>query len=77
MTQNARGAEERLVQTERLPRGRTGAASAHELRNPSFPMQITVENLQKHAKLRRQAILEVSTNRRNFESGTANLNTID
>jgi HAMP domain-containing protein len=47
MTQTLATQRERLVQTERVAAWRELARRlAHELRNPLFPLQITVENMQ-------------------------------
>jgi signal transduction histidine kinase len=78
MTQTLAAQKERLVQTERVAAWRELARRlAHELRNPLFPMQITVENLQKARQLDAKQFLEV------FHESTAtlrvelaNLNTI-
>lgn len=48
MTAQLAGQRERLVQTERVAAWRELARRlAHELKNPLFPLQITVENLQR------------------------------
>ena len=60
--------EERLVQTERVAAWRELARRlAHELRNPLFPMQITVENLQRARQLENKQFMEV------FNESTATL----
>src|SRR5258707_4943678 len=70
MTQTLAAQKERLVQTERVAAWRELARRlAHELRNPLFPMQITVENLQKARKLDAKQFLEV------FNESTATLKT--
>ena len=70
MTQTLASQKERLVQTERVAAWRELARRlAHELRNPLFPMQITVENLQKARKLDAKQFLEV------FNESTATLKT--
>ena len=70
MTQTLAAQKERLVQTERVAAWRELARRlAHELRNPLFPMQITVENLQKSRKLDAKQFLEV------FNESTATLKT--
>jgi len=78
MTQTLAAQKERLVQTERVAAWRELARRlAHELRNPLFPMQITVENLQKAKQLGPKQFLEVfheSTETLRVE--LANLNTI-
>ena len=59
---------ERLVQTERVAAWRELARRlAHELRNPLFPMQITVENLQRARQLENKQFMEV------FNESTATL----
>jgi two-component system, NtrC family, nitrogen regulation sensor histidine kinase NtrY len=78
MTQTLADQKDRLVQTERVAAWRELARRlAHELRNPLFPMQITVENLQRSRQLEPKQFLEV------FHESTAtlraeltNLNTI-
>ncbi len=68
MTQTLAAQKERLVQTERVAAWRELARRlAHELRNPLFPMQITVENLQKARQLDAKQFLEV------FHESTATL----
>ena len=48
MTRTLATQKERLVQTERVAAWRELARRlAHELRNPLFPLQITVENMQR------------------------------
>jgi len=48
------------VQTERVAAWRELARRlAHELRNPLFPMQITVENMQRSKQLEAKQFLEV------------------
>src|SRR6266851_4747175 len=70
MTQTLAAQKERLVQTERVAAWRELARRlAHELRNPLFPMQITVENLQKARQLDAKQFLEV------FHESTATLKT--
>src|SRR5256885_13270371 len=68
MTQTLAAQKERLVQTERVAAWRELARRlAHELRNPLFPMQITIENLQKARQLDAKQFLEV------FHESTATL----
>jgi signal transduction histidine kinase len=78
MTQTLAAQKERLVQTERVAAWRELARRlAHELRNPLFPMQITVENLQKARKLDAKQFLEVfSESTATLKTELANLNTI-
>lgn len=78
MTQTLAEQKESLVQTERVAAWRELARRlAHELRNPLFPMQITVENLQRAKQLENKQFMEVF----NESTGTlraelANLNAI-
>ena len=78
MTRTLASQKERLVQTERVAAWRELARRlAHELRNPLFPMQITVENLQKARKLDAKQFLEVfSESTATLKTELANLNTI-
>jgi two-component system nitrogen regulation sensor histidine kinase NtrY len=78
MTQTLAAQKERLVQTERVAAWRELARRlAHELRNPLFPMQITVENLQKARKLEAKQFLEVfNESTATLKTELANLNTI-
>ena len=60
MTQTLTTQRERLVQTERVAAWRELARRlAHELRNPLFPLQITVENMQRARQLSHEQFLEV------------------
>jgi signal transduction histidine kinase len=78
MTRTLASQKEKLVQTERVAAWRELARRlAHELRNPLFPLQITVENLQRARQLGPVQFQEV------FNEATAtlkaelsNLNTI-
>ena len=78
MTRTLASQKEKLVQTERVAAWRELARRlAHELRNPLFPLQITVENLQRARQLAPAQFQEV------FNEATAtlkaeltNLNTI-
>jgi len=78
MTETLAAQKERLVQTERVAAWRELARRlAHELRNPLFPMQITVENLQKSRKLDAKQFLEVfNESTATLKTELANLNTI-
>jgi len=78
MTRTLASQKERLVQTERVAAWRELARRlAHELRNPLFPMQITVENLQKARKLDAKQFLEVfNESTATLRAELANLNTI-
>jgi two-component system nitrogen regulation sensor histidine kinase NtrY len=60
MTRTLASQKERLVQTERVAAWRELARRlAHELRNPLFPLQITVENLQRSRQLGAEQFQEV------------------
>jgi two-component system nitrogen regulation sensor histidine kinase NtrY len=60
MTRTLATQRERLLQTERVAAWRELARRlAHELRNPLFPLQITVENLQRARQLDAKQFLEV------------------
>jgi two-component system, NtrC family, nitrogen regulation sensor histidine kinase NtrY len=78
MTQTLGAQREQLVQTERVAAWRELARRlAHELRNPLFPLQITVENLQRARQLDAQQFLEVFTeSTATLKAELANLNTI-
>lgn len=78
MTKTLTAQRARLVQTERVAAWRELARRlAHELRNPLFPMQITVENLQKARKLDAKQFLEVfNESTATLRAELANLNTI-
>jgi two-component system, NtrC family, nitrogen regulation sensor histidine kinase NtrY len=68
MTRTLATQKEKLVQTERVAAWRELARRlAHELRNPLFPMQITLENLQRARQLGPAQFQEV------FAEGTATL----
>jgi nitrogen fixation/metabolism regulation signal transduction histidine kinase len=68
MTRTLAAQKEKLVQTERVAAWRELARRlAHELRNPLFPLQITVENLQRARQLGPSQFQEV------FAEGTATL----
>ena len=68
MTRTLAAQKEKLVQTERVAAWRELARRlAHELRNPLFPLQITVENLQRARQLGPEQFQEV------FSEGTATL----
>ena len=70
MTQTLASQREKLVQTERVAAWRELARRlAHELRNPLFPLQLTVENLQRAKDLGTSQFLEV------FQESTATLKT--
>lgn len=78
MTQTLATQKERLVQTERVAAWRELARRlAHELRNPLFPLQITVENMQRAKKLGAEQFLEVfNESTATLKAELANLNTI-
>jgi two-component system nitrogen regulation sensor histidine kinase NtrY len=68
MTRTLAAQKEKLVQTERVAAWRELARRlAHELRNPLFPLQITVENLQRARQLGPDQFQEV------FSEATATL----
>ena len=68
MTKTLASQKERLVQAERVAAWRELARRlAHELRNPLFPLQITVENLQRARQLSSEQFQEV------FNESTATL----
>jgi nitrogen fixation/metabolism regulation signal transduction histidine kinase len=70
MTRTLSVQKERLLQTERVAAWRELARRlAHELRNPLFPLQITVENLQRARHLDHEQFMEV------FIESTATLKT--
>ena len=70
MTRQLDGQRERLLQAERVAAWRELARRlAHELRNPLFPLQITVENLQRARGLSQQQFDEI------FQESTATLRT--
>jgi two-component system, NtrC family, nitrogen regulation sensor histidine kinase NtrY len=78
MTRTLATQREQLVQTERVAAWRELARRlAHELRNPLFPLQITVENLQKARQLDAKQFLEVfNESTATLRAELANLNTI-
>ncbi len=70
MTRTLATQKEKLLQTERVAAWRELARRlAHELRNPLFPMQITLENMQRAKQLETKQFLEV------FNESTATLRT--
>jgi len=76
MTRTLASQKERLLQTERVAAW-LARRLAHELRNPLFPMQITVENLQKARRLDARQFLEVfNESTATLKAELANLNTI-
>src|SRR5271157_1078065 len=78
MTKTLASQKEKLVQTERVAAWRELARRlAHELRNPLFPLQITVENLQRARQLGPQQFQEVfSEATATLKAELANLNNI-
>jgi signal transduction histidine kinase len=78
MTQTLATQRERLVQTERVAAWRELARRlAHELRNPLFPLQITVENMQRARQLGHDQFLEVfNESTATLKAELANLNSI-
>jgi signal transduction histidine kinase len=78
MTRTLAVQKEKLVQTERVAAWRELARRlAHELRNPLFPLQITVENLQRAKQLEAKQFLEVfNESTATLKTELANLNTI-
>ena len=78
MTQTLATQRERLVQTERVAAWRELARRlAHELRNPLFPLQITVENMQRAQRLSHDQFLEVfNESTATLKAELANLNAI-
>ena len=78
MTQTLAAQKERLVQTERVAAWRELARRlAHELRNPLFPLQITVENMQRSRQLGPEQFQEVfNESTATLKAELANLNSI-
>jgi len=78
MTRTLGVQKERLLQTERVAAWRELARKlAHELRNPLFPLQITVENLQRARQLDHEQFMEVFTeSTATLKTELANLNSI-
>jgi two-component system nitrogen regulation sensor histidine kinase NtrY len=78
MTRTLAVHKERLLQTERVAAWRELARRlAHELRNPLFPLQITVENLQRARQLDHEQFMEVFTeSTATLKTELANLNSI-
>jgi two-component system, NtrC family, nitrogen regulation sensor histidine kinase NtrY len=78
MTQTLASQRERLVQTERVAAWRELARRlAHELRNPLFPLQITVENMQRARQLGPEQFQEVfNESTATLKAELANLNSI-
>jgi len=78
MTHTLAAQKERLVQAERVAAWRELARKlAHELRNPLFPLQITVENLQRARQLAPDQFQEVfNESTATLKAELANLNAI-
>jgi two-component system nitrogen regulation sensor histidine kinase NtrY len=78
MTRTLATQREQLLQTERVAAWRELARRlAHELRNPLFPLQITVENLQRARQLEAKQFLEVfNESTATLKAELANLNAI-
>ena len=78
MTRTLGVQKERLLQTERVAAWRELARRlAHELRNPLFPLQITVENLQRARQLDHEQFMEVfCESTATLKAELANLNSI-
>ena len=78
MTRTLAIQRDRLLQTERVAAWRELARRlAHELRNPLFPLQITVENLQRARQLDAKQFLEVfNESTATLKAELTNLNTI-
>jgi signal transduction histidine kinase len=78
MTRTLATQKEKLVQTERVAAWRELARRlAHELRNPLFPMQITIENLQRARQLGPEQFQEVfGEATATLKAELANLNSI-
>jgi two-component system, NtrC family, nitrogen regulation sensor histidine kinase NtrY len=78
MTGTLAAQKEKLVQTERVAAWREIARRlAHELRNPLFPLQITVENLQRARQLPPDQFQEVfAESTATLRAELANLNSI-
>ncbi|HJZ63593.1 MAG TPA: ATP-binding protein [Candidatus Acidoferrum sp.] len=78
MTHTLASQKERLVQAERVAAWRELARRlAHELRNPLFPLQITVENLQRARQLSQDQFQEVfNESTATLKAELANLNAI-
>jgi two-component system, NtrC family, nitrogen regulation sensor histidine kinase NtrY len=78
MTRTLATQKEKLLQTERVAAWRELARRlAHELRNPLFPMQITVENMQRAKQLDPKQFLEVfNESTATLKQELANLNAI-
>ncbi|HWA95795.1 MAG TPA: ATP-binding protein [Terracidiphilus sp.] len=78
MTEQLKSQSEKLVQTERVAAWRELARRlAHELKNPLFPLQITVENLQRARALSAEEFDEVfRESTQTLSTEIANLKTI-
>jgi two-component system nitrogen regulation sensor histidine kinase NtrY len=78
MTRTLSVQKDRLLQTERVAAWRELARRlAHELRNPLFPLQITVENLQRAQQLDHEQFMEIfAESTATLKAELANLNSI-
>jgi two-component system, NtrC family, nitrogen regulation sensor histidine kinase NtrY len=78
MTRTLSVQKDRLLQTERVAAWRELARRlAHELRNPLFPLQITVENLQRAQQLDHEQFMEIfAESTATLKVELANLNSI-
>ncbi len=78
MTRTLSIQRDKLIQAERVAAWRELARRlAHELRNPLFPLQITVENLQRARQLENKQFLEVfNESTATLKAELANLNAI-
>ena len=78
MTETLAAQREKLLQTERVAAWRELARRlAHELRNPLFPLQITVENMHRAKELEPKQFLEVfNESTATLKAELTNLNTI-
>lgn len=78
MTRTLSVQKDRLLQTERVAAWRELARRlAHELRNPLFPLQITVENLQRAQQLDHEQFMEIfAESTDTLKAELANLNSI-
>src|SRR5215471_6051639 len=78
MTETLAAQREKLLQSERVAAWRELARRlAHELRNPLFPLQITIENMQRAKELEAKQFLEVfNESTATLKAELTNLNTI-
>jgi len=72
MTEQLVDSRNRMMQAERVAAWRELARRlAHELKNPLFPLQITIENLQRSRKLPPQEFEEIFEEKRDHSAGGA------